>query len=662
MNKKLRRLVEPGIWVQLVILAAFAAATLLFKMYELAIVEGAVIVILLVVSVIIRRRREKQLLAYIETVTYQTEDAKSNTLMNFPLPMAVFRVDDARIVWGNEMFFEMCGGTGTRLDASITDLVPQFSGKWLLDGKTRYPTLLEIGGKKYQLYGNVIRSEKDNAGSALMGVTYWLDITEYDDIRIQFENSRPVAGIVIIDNLDELVKNQPDRVKNDLRDAVEDRLGQWCGEFHGIVRRFDRDRYIMLMERQYLEQQKTGKFKITDEMHQVISPAGISASISIGFGIDGADLTETLQFADKAAELALSRGGDQTVIKNRMSFEFFGGRGMEVEKRTKVKSRVVANAYAELVRDSSRVLVMGHKFADLDSVGAAVGICCFARRLGVRANIVMDLNKTDAKQLTDMLRREPEYKDIFISLTEALIKADGRTLLTVVDTNRPEQVEDGDLLLSCSRVAVIDHHRVASTYIHDAALSFIEPYASSASELVSEMLQELPEPEKLLRCEAEALLAGIVLDTKGFTIRTGERTFDVAAWLRREGADTTAVKRLFQTDMQNTVARYRILQSAELYRKVAVAAPEEPQSRVVAAQAADELLNISGVDASIVVAPDGRGGIFASARSIGELNVQLIMEKLGGGGNRSVAAAQFGNDDLPAAVNKVYAAIDEYLG
>lgn len=662
MNKKLRRLIEPGIWVQLIILTGFALATTLVGKYKLAMLEGAVIIILVIVSVIIRHRREKQLLAYIESVTYQTEDAKSNTLMNFPLPIAVFRLGDARIVWGNGMFFDMCGGSGTRLDASITDLVPQFSGKWLLDGKTRYPTLLEIGGRKYQLHGNIIRSEKDADSGSLMGVTYWLDVTEYDDIRISFENSRPVAGIVIIDNLDELVKSQPDRVKNDIRDAVEDRLNQWCGEFHGILRRYDRDRYILLMERQYLEQQKLIKLRITDEMHQVVSPSGISASISIGFGIDGADFSETLQFADKAVELALSRGGDQAVIKNRMSFEFFGGRGLEVERRTKVKSRVVANAFAELVRDSSRVLVMGHKYADLDSVGAAVGVCCFARQLGVRANIVIDLGKTDAALLTDMLRREPEYKDIFISHNEALIKADGRALLTVVDTNRPEQAEDADLLLACPRVAVVDHHRVASTYIHDTALSFIEPYASSASELVTEMLQELPEPAKLLRCEAEALLAGIVLDTKSFTIRTGERTFDAAAWLRRAGADTTAVKRLFQTDMQNTVARYRILQSAELYRKVAVAAPEEPQSRVVAAQAADELLNISGVDASVVVAPDGRGGIFASARSIGELNVQLIMEKLGGGGNRSVAAAQFEGEDLPAAVNRVYAAIDEYLG
>ena len=662
MNRTLRRLAEPGAKVHLFILAAFAAATLFFGMYELAAAECAAVLILIILTFVAKKRREKKLREYIESVTYETENAKSSTLMNFPLPIAVFRLNDARIVWGNQMFFDMCGTPDTRIDVSITDIMPQFSGKWLLEGKTCYPTLLEIGGRKYQLHGNLIRSESEEDSDAFMGITYWVDVTEYDDIRIEYEKTRPVAGIVIIDNLDEMCKNQPDRIKNDIRDAVEDKLHQWCGEFSGILRRYDRDRYLVLLERQYLEKQKENKFSVVEDMHKVVSPSGVAASISIGLGVDGANLTETLQFADKAGELALSRGGDQTVIKNRMSFEFYGGRGLEIERRTKVKSRVMANTLIELMKDSSKVIVMGHRYADLDSVGAAVGVCALARLLNVKYSIAIDMNSNASRQLIDMVRKEPEYKDVFISPQDAMLKADGRTLLVVVDTNRPEQVEDEDLLMSCNRVAVIDHHRVAATYIHNAALGFVEPYASSASELITEILQEVQDAPVILRCEAEALLAGIVLDTKSFTIRTGERTFDAAACLRRLGADTTAVKRMFQTDMQDTVAKYRILQTAELYRKVAVAAPEEPQNRTVAAQAADELLNISGVDASIVVAPDGKGGSFASARSIGELNVQLIMEKLGGGGNRSVAAAQFRNVPLQEALERVYAAIDDYLG
>ena len=661
MNKNLRRLAEPGATIHMFVLVAFAVATLLFGLYELAAIEAGVILLLVVISIFAKRRKEKQLAAYIESITYETENAKNNTLMNFPLPIAVFRLADSVIVWGNDMFFDMCGEHGTRMDASIARMVPQFSGKWLLEGKTQYPTLLELSGRKYQLHGNIIRSDKGDDQNAFMGITYWVDVTDYDKIRQEYEHTRPVAGIVIIDNLEEMIRNQPDRVKNDIRDAVEDKLKEWCDGFHGILRRYDRDRYLVMMERQDMERLRQEKFKITDEIHQVESPTGIGASISIGLGIDGENFGEVLQFADMASELALSRGGDQTVIKNSMSFEFYGGRGYEVEKRTKVKSRVMSNALAELVKDSSRVLVMGHRFADLDSVGAAVGVCCFARQFGVKSNIVIDMHHNAAQSLIESVRKAPEYRDAFISPQEAMAKADSHTLLLVVDTNRPEQVEDRDLLLSCIRVAVIDHHRVAATYIQNVALGFVEPYASSTCELVTELLQELREPAGILRCEAEALLAGIVLDTKSFTIRTGERTFDAAARLRRTGADTAEVKKLLQTDMEDAIAKYKIMQSAQLYRKVAVAAPKEPQTRVVAAQAADELLNISGVDASIVVARDSKGKTFASARSIGELNVQLIMERLGGGGNRSAAAAQFDDCDVKEAVKRVYAAIDEYF-
>ena len=662
MNKNLKRLAEPNVRMHLFFMVLFAAATLFFKMYELAAAEGAVILLLVIYSLIVSRRKRKQLAAYIESVTYDTETAKNNTLMNFPLPIAVFRLEDSRIVWGNEMFFTMCGSTGARLDARVADMVPEFSGKWLMEGKTQYPGILEIGGKRYRVHGNIVRSEKSDEDGAFMGITYWMDVTEYDNIRREYESSRPVAGIIVADNLDELLKNQPDRIKNDLTEAIDDQLTQWCENYHGLIRRYERDRYIIVMEKRCVEKLKEDKFSITDQLHKVVSPNGVSASISIGLGVDASGFDEALQFANVAAELALSRGGDQTVIKNRLNFEFYGGRGFEIETRTKVKSRVMASTFAELMHDSSRVLVMGHKFADLDSVGASVGVCCLARKQGVKANIVIDLKKNASAALISRISAEPEYKDVFISPQEAILRADGKTLLVVVDTNRPEQVEDADLLTACNRVAVIDHHRVAATYIQNAAMGYIEPYASSVCELIAEMMQEQLDRDDVLRCEAEAVLSGIVLDTKSFTIRTGERTFDAAAYLRRMGADTTDVKKLLQTDVDDTISRYKIMQNATLYRNVAIAAPEEPQERVVAAQAADELLNISGVDASIVVAPDGHGGAFASARSIGELNMQIVMEKLGGGGNRSAAAAQFKNTDVKTALKKVYAAIDDYLG
>ena len=661
MNNKLQRLAEPGGRLYLIFLVAFAAASLFFKQYILAAAEAALILGLLIYSHFARRRRKKQLAALIEEVTYDTENAKNNTLMNFPLPIAVFRLDDSRIVWGNEMFFNLAKEKGSRVDARISDMVPEFSGKWLLEGKNRYPSLMQVDGRKFQIHGNIIRSERADENSAFMGITYWVDVTDYDNIRLEYEASRPVAAVIVIDNLDEMTKNQTERVRNVIRDSVEDRLNQWCEDCHGILKRFDHDRYLLLFEKRSLEAMKADKFRIVEQMHEVSSPNGVNATISIGLGVDAGTLGEALQFANMGVELALSRGGDQTVVKNRLSFEFYGGRGNEVEKRTKVKSRVVATTLAELVRDSSRVLVMGHRFADLDSVGAAVGVCCLARKCGVKANIVIDLEKNASHALLDRLLQEPEYKDCFIAPEDALLRSDGKTLLVVVDINRPAQVEDPNLLESCTRVAVIDHHRVGANYIQNAVLSFIEPYASSACELLTEILQEVAEPADILRCEAEAVLSGIVLDTKSFTIRTGERTFDAAAYLRRCGADTADVKRLLQRDMSDAVAKYRIMQGTELYRGVALAAPEEPQNRVVVATAADELLNISGVDASVVVAQDDSGAVFASARSIGEMNVQILMEKLGGGGNRSAAAAQFGDIGVAEAVQRVRKAIDEYI-
>ena len=664
MNKKIQRLVEPNIRLYLFFMVAFAAASLFFGQYLLAAIEGGVILLLVICSLFVSRRKRRELMEYIESVTYDADTAKNNTLLNFPLPMAVFSLNDSRVIWANQIFFNMCEVSGSRFEARLDELVPSFSGKWLLEGKTQYPGLLAMGDRKYQIHGNIIRpaDAEGDQGHGFMGIAYWVDVTEYDDIRIKYEDSRPVIATIVIDNYDELVKNHPDRIKNDLRDAVEDSISQWCDGKDGFLRRYDRDRYVFIFEERWLESMKAEKFALLNQVHSVVSPSGIHATISIGVGHDGSGFGEDYQFSSLAAEMALSRGGDQAVIKNRFNFEFFGGRGNEVETRTKVKSRVMANALAELIADSSRVFVMGHKFADLDAVGSAVAVCCIARKKGRLCRIVIDPVKNSSHLLIERMKNEPEYRNAFITPQDAMLQADGRSLLVVVDTNRPEQVEDQNLLDACNRVAVIDHHRRAASYIQNADLMFHEPYASSVCELMSEVLQETVETEDILRSEAEAMLAGIVLDTKNFTIRTGERTFDAAAFLRRAGADTTEVKKLLQNDMEHTVARYKILQSAQLYRgNIAVAVPQTPQDRVVVAQAADELLNISGVEVSFVVTPTDDGGANISARSIGDMNAQMIMEKLGGGGNRSAAAAQLKDTSLRDAVNSLFAAIDDYL-
>ena len=642
---KIQRALMPNSRMFLLFLVVFAVATFFFSdQLWLSIAEGVIILILIVYSLIMQRTKRKALMRYIESVTYDAESAKNNTLQNFPLPMAVFRPADSKLIWANQNFFDLCNIRKPSVEMCIVDVIPAFSARWLMEGNTQCPELLEHNGRKYQIHGNLVRTNPSGESGNYMGITYWVDVTDYEAIREEYYNSRS------------------DRKRNELRDAIEDKLLQWCDGKNGFFRRYDRDRYLFVFEERYLEKMREDQFSsLLDSVHSVVSPTGIHATVSVGIGRDGSGLEENYNFAVLGVEMALSRGGDQAVVKNRVTFEFFGGRGSEIETRTKVKSRVMANALSQLIGDSSKVYVMGHKYSDLDSVGAAVGVCCIARKLNTPCRIVIDQSKTAAHPLLEKISKLPEYSKAFLSPQDAILHADSHTLLVVVDTNRPDQVENQALLESCTRVAVIDHHRRAAEYIANATMSFHDPYASSAGELVAELLEEIVEQPDILRAEAEALLAGMMLDTKNFTIRTGERTFEAAAFLRRAGADTSEVKKLLQSDMAHTVAKYRILQNAKIYRNgIAIAVQEQPQDRVVAAQAADELLNVAGVDTSIVIYPT-EDGVFMSARSIGDVNVQILMEKLGGGGNRAAAAVQLSHVELPEAVRQLRAAIDDYF-
>ena len=663
-NKKLQKLIEPGTRLFLLIMVLFAVATF-FINETLAAVEAIIIALLVIYYLLAARRRRKQLVEYIEAVTYNAESAKNNTLMNFPLPIVVFNMSDNQIIWGNQIFFDLFGDRQPGFESALSDMVPGFSSKWLLEGKKQYPGLVQVGERKYQLHGNIIRAKNEDVkerAKNFMGITYWVDVTEFDNIKMEYESSRPVTMLFMVDNYDELMKNLPDRSKVELRGAIDDMLSTWVDGKKGLLRRYDRDRYMFIFESRYLKDFTDGKFDILEKIHKVVSAGGVHATLSIGVGRDGDGFEENFSFANLAVEMALSRGGDQAVIKNRFNFEFFGGRNTEVETRSKVKSRVTANALAELMRQSSQIFVMGHKLSDLDAIGSAVGMVIIARKLGKPARIVVDPVKNSAQKLIDALKIQPEYRDVFLDPEEAIVRADSRTLLVVVDTNRPEQVESQSLLEACTRVAVIDHHRRAASYIQNAALTYHEPYASSVCELMSELLQELTEPGDITRQEAEAMLSGIVLDTKHFSIRTGERTFDAAAFFRRLGADTEVVKTYMQSDLSHTVEKYRILQDVKLYRDgIAIVVREEETDRVVAAQAADDMLNISGVQASFVAFATASGGVVISARSIGKVNVQLILEKMGGGGNKSAAGVQIETMELREAVNTLCASIDEFL-
>ena len=660
MNKKLSQLLAPRFGLYFLVMAAFAVATLLLGRADVAVAELAVVAVLYGVYWGSMARRRRETARYLEQLVGSMDGATRDSTLNCPLPVAMFRPDTDEVVWTNDCFLRLTGEQEGVFDTKMAELVPGFDGRWLLEGKNECPREVAVGDRRYQVFGSVARTAgQEEQGS--LATTYWVDVTELANTRDLYRASRPAVALLLLDNYEETIKGQDDSVRSDMLNQISQIFTQWTAPSQGIFCRLDRDRYLFLFEEQYLAGYKAEKFSLLDSVRTIQSPNGIPVTVSIGVGVDGESLAELFRFASLSAEMALSRGGDQAVVKNRFNFEFYGGRAKETERRTKVKSRVMASALGELVADASCVLVMGHKLADMDALGAAVGVCAIARKRGIPRYIIREEGSTPAQELYRRVAQMEAYRGLFLDSQEALLRADSRSLLVVVDTNRPEQVASGELLTSCNKVAVIDHHRRAATYIEGAALNFHEPYASSASEMVTELVSYLMEPSELLRGEAEALMAGLMLDTKNFTMRTGGRTFEAAAFLRRAGADTSEVKELFQTDLSDAVAKYRIIQAAQLYRPdVAIAAVEHAVGRVSAAQAADELLNIAGIQTSFVLYPEG-DGVAVSARSMNDTNVQLILEALGGGGNAGAAGAQMPGQTVDEAEQQLRQVLDQYF-
>ncbi len=661
MNKKLSRLIEPNIQPIIVCLFLFVVIAIPFQPM-LALVEAVLTVVLYAVLQHGAKKRKKNIMQYIDGLTGGLDSASKNAVLNAPLPILVYRPDNREVVWSNDSFMEIAGDPdGLFFNMHLEELIPEFDCQWFLGGERECPDRVYLGDRVYRVFGSSNRVSGRTIGENLLVTTYWVDITDTARICDDYQATRPVVAVMMIDNYEELMKAGGEGAKSAVLAQIDEKLTAWCANRKGLLRKYDRDRYLFVFEEQYFEEMVEDKFSILDTVHTVSSEDGVTATLSIGIGKDGGSFDQLFATANKCIEMALSRGGDQAVVKDSLDFQFYGGRRQSAEKRTKVKSRVMAKALGDLINDASEVYVMGHQYADMDAVGASAGICCIARKSKKKVRMVIDLDNNNANPLLRRLRALPEYEDMFITGNDAFIHAQPGALLVVVDTNRPDMVESQALLDSCNRVAVIDHHRRAATYIESAALNFHEPYASSASELVTELLQYLVDTSDLLRGEAEALLAGIVLDTKNFTMRTGGRTFEAAAFLRRAGADTAEVSRMFQSDLKSMVERYDIIRRAGMvHGNIAVAAVDTDCPRVVAAKAADDLLTLQGVQASVVVYRSGEC-VGLSARSLGDVNVQVLMEKLGGGGNSTTAGGTIPNADVNDIKKRLLEAIDDYF-
>ena len=657
LNKKLSQMLQPAFPIYVLVLLACAATAFFFNQQALAFLEAAAALLLLIYGLMNTPNRKRQLIRYLQNTTDALDVAIRN---DAPIAKVVLDPETSEILWANGRFCQLIGVHEDLLNASLQKFLPDLDLDFLRnESASKTGPELVVGSRRCHVFGNVITPKSELYPDKVANL-YFVDMTEYLSVKEEYARSRPIVSIILIDNYDELTNNLSENDVSALNVAINTAVQNWTEGTNGLLRKVARNRYLFIFEAQYLPGMIERKFSLLEDMRTILNSSGIAATVSLGIGKDGESYEECHNFATLSIEMALSRGGDQAVIKDRYNFNFYGARAKETGGRSKVKSRVTAGSLSELIAHSSHIFIMGHANADMDSVGAAAGVQAICRKRGKKAHIIVDYQQNSAGNLLDLLSKIPEYKDCFLSGESALIMADAKSLLIVVDTNRPDQVQYQPLLHSMNRVVVIDHHRRAADYIEQVVLSHHEPAASSASELVSELLQYAVDPSDVLPAEAVALMAGIVLDTKHFSVRTSGRTFEAAAFLKRLGADTLDVKRLLQSDFSTTVSRYQVVQKARIYRNnIAISVLDSEVSRVIAAQAADELVNISNISTSFVLFPSGNR-IMISARAIGDANVQVILEPLGGGGNPATAGAQIPDTDMNSVVDRLVASIDHY--
>ena len=479
----------------------------------------------------------------------------------------------------------------------------------------------------------------------------------------KYMDSRTCVGLILIDNYEEIAQRISAQELPQIIAAVEKQIYDWANKIEGLVIKKDRDSFVVIFEKKYLSQIEQEKFDILDTIKEIETSEKMAITLSIAVSEEGENNIEKYKASMASLDIALGRGGDQAVLKKDGNYVFFGGRSQEVEKRTKVKARIIAHALEELVMESKNVMIMGHVNGDIDSMGASLGMYRFARNLGKEAYVVSQTSDITLAGFMENLKSEPEYQTAIIDKNEALSKIDSETLLIIVDTHKKNYVEVPELLDETEKIVIIDHHRKSTDAIENASLLFHEVYASSAAELVIEILQYATQDIELTSYEVEALYGGIMVDTKDFTFKTGVRTFEAAAYLRKLGVDIIKVKKIFQMDLENYNIISDIVKNTELINgTIGIATYDEinKNAGIICAKAADELLTISDITASFVIGNDGNK-TFISGRSVGDINVQLILEKMGGGGHITVAGAQIEEMSIQDAKNLVIEKIEEYL-
>lgn len=621
--------------------------------------------ILLIYSYYANNRKKSELTETIQDLTLTVDSAAKSSLINSPFPLIILK-SNGNIIWRNTKYITEFQNTNisSYLNNLIEDIKSQIEKNEHENNKNKQLiSHIQVDKKYYEVVAKIVESRKQENKSSDMIILYFIDETENVIMQKEYQDSKSCVTIMVIDNYEEAMQQIETEEKPQIIAEIDKCIFEWTDKTNGVLIKSDRDRYVYLFEQRYLEQVKEDKFSILDKIKEIYTKENVQLTLSIAVSNDGVTDKDKYKTALAAMDVVLGRGGDQAVIREHELYKFYGGRAQEVEKRTKVKARVVAHALENLIKDSSKVMIMGHTNPDIDSMGSSMGIYRLAKCMGKNAYII-DSDETNTLQsFKQSLSKEIEYEDTLISKEVAEENIDKDTLLVIVDTHKYNYVEAPELLDKTDKIVIIDHHRRSTDYIENATLTFQEVYASSAAELVTELIQYAETRVELKTIEAESLYAGIMMDTKNFTFKTGVRTFEAAAYLRRCGVNIIRVKKWFQSDLSTFNKIAGIVKKAEIVNNtiaIAIYDKKEKDASLICAKAADELLTISDITASFVIGKLGNK-ICISGRSIGDINVQVILEKLGGGGHITLAGAQVEGMTIEETRQELINRINEYF-
>ncbi len=670
-NNTNRKIFDKLISKTKVYLVIIAILMIVLCCYELRFITPAIIlyVLILMYAYWTNNKRKIELSEHIKDLTLTVDSAAKSTLINSPFPLIIIETD-GNIIWKSSKFINEFANIDIK--NYLNDIVKEIKLE-IENGSEEDKKELEelihksvvIGDKTYKILGKYTKSKQADKKNSeeYMTTLYFIDETKSLELEKEYNDSQVCVGIIMIDNYEEIMQRISDEDKPEITAQIEKNLYDWIAEYKGLIIKSERDTFVLIVEQKYLEKLEEEKFNILDKIKEISMPGKIQSTLSIAITSEGDSNYEKYKSAQSMIDIALGRGGDQAIVRKNGKYVFFGGRTQELEKRTKVKARIVSHALEELMEEATNVMVMGHANSDIDAMGASFGIYRLAKTIGKEVYIVNESAGSGLENFLNSAKEDDEYKHSIIGKDEAIQKISQETLLVVVDTHKTSYVEVPELLEKTNKIAIIDHHRRSTDFIENAILTFHEVYASSACELVTELIEYSENDINLTQIETEGLYAGIMMDTKNFTFKTGVRTFEAAAYLRKCGVDIIKVKKWFQSDLETYNKISEIVANAEIINDtigISIYDKEDVNGNIICAKAADELLTISDITASFVIGKLG-DKVCISGRSIGDINVQIILEKLGGGGHITLAGAQIEGMTIEEVKQQLIDKINEYF-